>query len=120
MSLVWLGNLVNVVSRYLFPRGIEVELCRFQGVLLHYLHCLNFDLCMSLFKNVVNAEKILKKEVNVEISKKELYLGGGWGTLRQRNQEVGRIGECLINKNQSCFVCPLWFFFFFLHSFSLA
>ena len=54
---------------------------------------------MSLFKNVVNAEKILKKEVNVEISKKELYLGGGWGTLRQRNQEVGRNGECLINKN---------------------
>lgn len=66
---------------------------------MHYLPCLNFDLSMSLFKNVVNAEKILKKEVNVEISKKELYLGGGWGARRQRNQVVGRDEECLINKN---------------------
>lgn len=52
---------------------------------MHYLHCLNFDLSMSLPVMLLMLRRVLKKEVNVEISKKELYLGGVCSTKKKKS-----------------------------------
>lgn len=104
--------MVNIVPRHILQRGVEVQLCSCCRILLRYLHFLDLDLSVSIVEGIFSTQKDVKERrngvINVEISTKKLYRGGG--AQNRENQEEGKTGESLIDTNQSCFVCPLDFF----------